>query len=88
MSDPTVYQYIIPSIKKISKQVNTTLTDSFCVIGCTSFIDNDTNIINGGPPLGYTYDGINYHASSSTLMDQVNKVDFNGYQWVAFVEQI
>jgi len=75
---------IIPKINELSTQLNTTLTDCFCVVGCSSIIDVDgDNPIYGGKPLGYTFDGINYYSSTSTIIDVVNKVDFNGYQWVA-----
>jgi len=83
MTEPKEFKYIIPKINEVSDKFNTTLTDCFCVVGCTSIMGVNSNNPIYGKPLGYTYDGINYYSSNSTIIDQVNKVDFNGYQWLA-----
>jgi hypothetical protein len=84
MSNPAD-KYIIPKLNSTTKQINTTITDTFCVVGAdsASSYDNDTPIIGTSPPLAYSYDGINFIASSNTTLYYVSKVDFNGYQWIA-----
>ena len=34
--------------------------------------------------MAYTYNGVNYQSSTSPrILNNISKVDFNGYQWVA-----
>ena len=84
MSDPSL-KYLIPKVNNIVNSFNI-LSDNFCVVGCDSAIDYnnfDEPILGNTKPLAYTYDGINYTASSNTILYYISKVDFNGYQWIA-----
>jgi hypothetical protein len=90
MTDLTL-KYIIPKLNTIANEVaqnsNTNvITASFCVAGCNTVIGVDSNlnpIYSSSKPLAYSYDGITYIASSNTTLFNINKVDFNGYQWIA-----
>jgi len=80
MSDPTL-KYIIP---KLNRPV---LTDNFCIIGCDSAIEYDDDgenpIFGDVYPLAYSYDGVTFKYVNDRTLYYINKVDFNGYQWIA-----
>jgi hypothetical protein len=86
MTDASSLKYLIKKVNNLEIS-DTVLTDKFCVIGCDSSIDyNDETeepILGNTKPLAYTYDGITYIPSSNTILYKINKVDFNGYQWIA-----
>ena len=74
------------SITNIQTFLNNIITDSFCVIGGSTIIDDDEEnpIYGTGKALGYSYDGITYYASPTpNILVDITNIDFNGYQWVA-----
>jgi hypothetical protein len=82
MSDPSL-KYLIPKLNNIISQAPI-LTDNFCVAGCNTLISNNENpIYSDTPSLAYTYDGVNFTSSSNTILTNIYKIDFNGYQWIA-----
>jgi len=91
MSDPAL-KYLIPKLNNTALEVdnlennNNLLTDNFCIVGCDTSIDYDDNdypILGNTKPLAITYDGKNYLPISNTILYYINKIDFNGYQWIA-----
>ena len=86
MTDKTL-KYVIPKLNKTMTQISTTVTNDFAVIGVDRYIDegpDNSYIYANVSSLGYTYDGINYiESNSGDILNGVNKVDFNGYQWMA-----
>jgi hypothetical protein len=79
MSDSPL-KYIIPKLNR------TLLTDNFCVVGCNSSIgddDNENPLFGNTQPLAYSYDGITFNPVNDRTLYYINKVDFNGYQWIA-----
>ncbi len=87
MSNCKENEFIVRNMRNIESELNTTLTDSFCVVGCNSAEDwnedTDTPIFGTTKPLAYTYDGKKFFTSSSNILYDIRKVDFNGYQWIA-----
>jgi hypothetical protein len=84
MSNP-VDKYIIPKLNSTTTQINTTITDTFCVVGADYSIGTNGSypILGNTNPLAYSYDGIYYHPISNITLYKISKVDFNGYQWIA-----
>jgi len=85
MSDPII-KYIVPKLNSSTTKIDTTLTDNFCVVGCDSAIgedDNENPILGNTNPLAYSYDGITFKSVNDRTLYYINKVDFNGYQWIA-----
>ena len=92
MTDPAL-KYLIPKVTGFDSELSnivanqSILTDNFCVAGCNTVIgfdpDTDLPIFSNSKPLAYTYDGINYVPLSNTTLFNINKIDFNGYQWIA-----
>jgi hypothetical protein len=86
-------KYLIPKVNTINIDVDTIenkpiLTDNFCIIGCDSAIDYDddddeTPIFGNVYPLAYSYDGVTFKYVNDRTLYTINKVDFNGYQWIA-----
>ena len=85
MSDPII-KYIVPKLNSSTTKIDTTLTDKFCVVGCDSSISydiDDNPILGNTKPLAYSYDGITFNPVNDRTLYYINKVDFNGYQWIA-----
>jgi len=86
-------KYLIPKVNTINTEVTIIenkpiLTDNFCVVGCDSAIDytddnNETPILGNVYPLAYSYDGVTFKYVNDRTLYYINKVDFNGYQWIA-----
>jgi hypothetical protein len=84
-------KYLIPKVNTIDTEVDTienkpSLTDNFCIVGCDSSIgedDNENPLFGDVYPLAYSYDGVTFKYVNDRTLYTINKVDFNGYQWIA-----
>lgn len=94
MSDTSSLKYIIPKLNSTALEIldllnKPTLTDNFCLVGCDSSIDynedDDYPILGNTKPLAYSYDGITFNPINDTTLYYINKIDYNGYQWIAGV---